>query len=188
MFVRLYIFGILVLITLIKMSTPFIAGQRLIAFDENGQMIKENEDESLSLEDKSYQVVQSLHRCIVSNDLENFKLIYETQYISDPTVSDYFHFGDQGPYDEYNTYSLCSCENRYDEPEYINKFMSIRPCCCVNGKRYLAYLCAFNAGVANYFHTQYPIENAITPIKKYLLEDGPIDLNHINMVRYDYLV
>lgn len=160
------------------MSTrSFIPGQRVIAFDPNGQIIKEEVNVN-----KSLYVIQSLHRCVVSNDFEKFKEIYETCYVSDPTVSDYFHFGDQGPRDEYNTYSLCTCENRHDEPEYINKFVSIRPCCCVGGKRYLAYLYAFNGGKTCYFHTQYPVEDVETPIKKYLLEHGPIDLNYVNMV------
>jgi hypothetical protein len=56
--------------------------------------------------------------------------------------------------------------------------MSSRPCCCANGKRYLAYLCAFNQGKFNHFDMHYKFKDSdkTTPIKEYLLSDGPIDL------------
>jgi hypothetical protein len=175
---------IILLIFILKiMSTPFVLGQRIISFNEFGALIESKPSSEIDL---SYQVVSDLHTSVSSQNAKQFKHIYETQYISNQTIKNYFHFGDQGPYDEYNSYSLCSCPNKNDEPEYINKFLSVRPCCCVNGKRYLAYLCAFNGGKTNYYHTQHiqlSSSDVVTEIKEYLLKDGPIDLNYVDTVR-----
>jgi hypothetical protein len=155
------------------MTSQFVNKQRIIAFDENNNMKTFAEPE-----DKSYEVIKRLYTTINENNFELFKEIYEKEYINDPTISNYFNFGDTSPWEDYNTYALCRCENKNEEPEYINKFMSSRPCCCANGKRYLAYLCAFNQGKFNHFDMHYKFKDSdkTTPIKEYLLSDGPIDL------------
>jgi hypothetical protein len=163
------------------MSTPFVLGQRSIVFSENdGNQLLETPSEQ-----QDFEVIANLHKSVIAGDLERFVNIYETQYIYNDSICNHFLYGDQGPYDDYNEYSLCTCENKYDEPEYINKYMSSRACSCINGKRYLAYLCAFNGGNHNYYHTCYVFEGSdkSTPIKEYLLQDGPIDLNYVDTIR-----
>ena len=163
------------------MSTPFILGARVLALSENsGNKLIET-----TPEDVAHDVIANLHKSVIAGDLEQFVNVYETQYISNDSICNHFLYGDQGPYDDYNEYSLCTCENKYDEPEYINKYMSSRSCSCINGKRYLAYLCAFNGGKHNYYHTHHVFEGSdkITPIKEYLLQDGPIDLNYVDTIR-----
>lgn len=158
------------------MSTPFILGQRVLTNGPNG-LFETSENSSDS-------VVAQLHESVAAQDIDRFVNIYKTQYISDPSICNHFLYGDQGPYDDFNAYSLCTCDNKYDEPERINKYIYSRTCSCPNGKRYLAYLCAFNGGKHVFYHTNHSIEgsNIATPIKEYLLQDGPIDLNYVDTI------
>lgn len=158
------------------MSKSYTLCQRVIAFDVNKNMRTIPEPE----EDESYTVVKRLYTSIIQNDFKSFKEIYEKEYINNPTICDYFKFGDIGPWEDYSTYSLCDCINKNEEPEYINKYMSTRQCCCSGGKRYLAYLCTYNAGKNNFYDMKFKLQNSdiITPIKAYLLNDGPIDFNY----------
>lgn len=169
------------------MSTPFnsafVPGQRILVLSDqnNGSLIDESPPNPN--EDKSYHIVAQLHKSVIEQNIEKFIEVYETQYISNDSVYNHFHFGDQSPYDDFNTYSLCSCPNKDEEPCRINKYMYRRACSCVNGKRYLAYLCAFNEGTHNCYHINHLLDMS-TPIKEYLLQDGPIDLEYINTIHY----
>ena len=136
----------------------------------------------------SYSAVSRLQDCIMSGNLEEFKKIYETEYINNPAIYDYFKYEDENNNNWVNTYSPCTCVNKEEEPEHVHRNMNIRQCNCSNGKRYLAYLCAFNAELGCIcFDTnpinKPPIESGLhirkcEEFKSYLLQDGPIDLTY----------
>ena len=73
-------------------------------------------------------------------------------------------------------YSLCTCVKSI--VQRIHPDMYVSPCNCIDGKRYLAYLCIYNAAFrSSYYyntneHFQDPCVNE--QYKKYLIADGPI--------------
>jgi hypothetical protein len=164
-------------------SYPFVPGQQMIAFNLEGNAVADDEHNEDLLADMSYQVVAKMQDCINKKDLDKYKQLYTEEYINNPAICDFFKFEDNPPYWEYNTYSLCSCSNRHDEPSKIHKYMYIRACNCVDGKRYLAYLAAFNTlneGIYYDVNPIYskPLKKTITPICQFLLDDGPLDLTY----------
>jgi hypothetical protein len=178
-------------ISILKMSYPYVPGQEVISFDANGKIIVDNTYAGIFddlKEDKSYQTVMRMQVCIYANDFEGFKKIYEEEYISNPEICDFFKFDEEEHNWWVNTYSLCECANKADEPDRIHRHMYVRPCSCANGKRYLAYLCAFNASFKeeNYYYDTNPRhiteKPVLTNFQKYLSENGPLDLTYKELV------
>lgn len=162
---------------------PFVPGQQMISFNLEGNAVADDDHNNDLLADTSYQVVAKMQDYIEKKDLDKYKQMYTEEYINNPAICDFFKFEDNPPYWEYNTYSLCSCEIRHDEPSKIHKYMYIRPCYCAEGKRYLAYLVAFNTlNEGIYYDTNpiysKPLKKTVTPICQFLLDDGLIDLTY----------
>jgi hypothetical protein len=163
-------------------SFPYVPGQDIIMFDASGSptiIIDQSCNKDL-LSDKSYLCVARLQEAIIACDDQLFKKIYESEYIANAEICDFFKFEKV----ETLCYSLCQCTNKNEAARCIHADMFVRPCCCQNGKRYLAYLCAFNACLkdpAYYYNTNEvnPREiGKITDIMKYLILDGPLDLTY----------
>jgi hypothetical protein len=165
-------------------SYPFVPGQRMLHFDLEGNAITDHPENYDLLTNISYQIVAKMQECIEKRDLAQFKKLYTEEYIDNPAITDFFKFEDNPPYWEHNTYSLCVCGNREDETSKIHKYMYVRPCCCAGGKRYLAYLSAFNAGEQGLSYDTNPIYSktlkkpSVTPIQQFLLDNGHIDLTY----------
>ena len=169
-------------------SYPFVPGQCMLTF-VNGTAIVDDEINNDLLSDLSYQLVSKMQDSINTNNLEKFKQMYTEEYISNPDICDFFKFDDENNNWWFNSYSLCCCSNKEDEPDRIHRHMYVRPCNCSNGKRYLAYLSAFN-----YSHrvelgycydtnpkcskSSKPTSKHATSIQQFLLNDGPIDLTY----------
>jgi hypothetical protein len=164
-------------------SYPFVPGQQLLSFDlEGNAFVDDLENEDLKT-DTSYQVVAKMQDCIEKKDLDKYKQLYTEEYISNPAICDFFKFEDSPPYWEYCIYPLCSCSNRHEDPTKIHKYMYVRPCYCSGGKRYLAYLAAFNTLNEGIYYDTNPIysktlKTTVTPICQFLLDDGLIDLTY----------
>ena len=169
---------------------PYVHRQKIISFDENGQEITNIND----IEDISYTIVSKLQDCIYSQDVIEFKKIYNDEYISNDKIIDYFKFDEEEHYWWYNIYSLCTCIYKHEEPTRIHKHLNVRPCNCKNGKRYLTYLCAHNAsfrGECYFYDTNDKYirkcepnkitNNVLEEIKNYLKENGPIDLTYTSL-------
>jgi hypothetical protein len=152
-------------------SYPFVPRQQLIELDQNDcVIINENTDLDL-IEDKSYLVAMRLHESVCKNDFNKFKKIYETEYMN-PDIVDFFKFEKET---DAAKYSGCTCAK--GTVQRIHPDMYVRPCNCINGKRYLAYLCVYNTAYccSYYYNTnkyQDPDENR--QYKEYLLEYGLI--------------
>jgi len=159
-------------------SSLFILGQRILAANNDNVLVEKVPNTN---NDISYQVVEELHKSVMEQDIES---VYQTQYINEDSICNYFCFDDTSPYEDYSTYSLCSCPGKNDEPQRINKYIYTRACSCANGKRYLAYLCAYNQGTRNDYHIKDASLDQITSIKEYLLQDGPIDLSYASTIRF----
>jgi len=171
------------------MSFPYISKKRVINFNTTNNL-SVNTD---LLTNNSYDVVSRLHKSILCNNFEEFKNIYITEYLYNPEICDYFKYEDENNNWWVNTYSLCECVNKEDEPVHIHKNMNTRQCNCINGKRYLAYLCAFNMPLGCICYDTNPVnlkplvnlnpqvnlDSSINEeIKHYLLKCGPIDLSY----------
>jgi len=160
-------------------SYPFVPGQYMLCFDSEGNPVIDD-----LKEDTAYQLICRMQECIDKKDIVTYRRLYTEEYINSPDCCDFFKFEDTPPYWEYSTYSLCSCENKEAEPDRIHKYMYVRPCHCQAGKRYLAYLTAFNSQNESIFYDTQPIyakalkTTEITPIQQFLLDDGPIDLTY----------
>ena len=177
------------------MSYPYVPGQQVISFDTNGKIIIDNTYDGIFddlKEDKSYQTVMRLQNRIYARDFEGFKKIYEEEYINDPSIVDFFKFDEEEHDWWFNTYSLCQCINKDDEPHRIHRHMYVRSCGCSNGKRYLAYLCAYNTlrgsvtGEHEYYYDTKLNKSTkhVSEVQQYLLDDGPLDLEYTHLV-YD---
>lgn len=75
----------------------------------------------------------SIDKCI----FDDFIMIYDTEYMPNPNICNYFEFT------EVNPYQLCECPD-YNEVELSRNFY-IKKCQCQNGKRYLAFKMIHNA-------------------------------------------
>ena len=74
-------------------NIPYIPYSRKITFDG---------DIEQSIID-SYSAVSRLQDCIMSGNLEEFKKIYETEYINNPAIYDYFKYEDENNNNWVNT-------------------------------------------------------------------------------------
>lgn len=167
-------------------SYPFVPGQDMIAFNLEGNAVTDHPENNDLLTDMSYQVVAKMQDCIDKKDLDKYKQLYTEEYISNPAICDFFKFEDNPPYGIHSIYSLCSCSNRHEEPSKMHTYMYVRPCYCVEGKRYLAYLAAFNALTEGIYYDTNPIysttlKKMVTPICQFLLDCGPLDLTYQSM-------
>ena len=152
----------------------YFPGQRRLTFDQDNVTI---------VSDVIVSVVEKLDNSIRSNNIEEFKKIYKTEYIDNPKICDYFNYEDENNNNLYNSYSLCTCANKEEEPTHIHRNLNSRPCNCINGKRYLAYLRVFNAEINCICYDTNPTNVCLTnlrhqPYSNFLLQDGPIDLTY----------
>ena len=171
-------------------SYPFVPGQCMLTF-VNGIPIVNDESNNDLLSDLSYQLVFKLHETTETNNLEQFKQLYTEEYISNPAICNFFKFENENVNKKmrFNRYSLCTCSNKEDKPYRIHRDMYVRPCNCSSGKRYLAYLSAYNSNKEEDgygYDTQTNIltfnkKHMITPIQQFLLDDGPIDLTYTHL-------
>ena len=154
---------------------PYIHQARKIVFNSNSNL---SLDSNIKKVNDSNKVINKLNECIRLNNFEEFKKIYITEYLFNSKIHDYFKYEDENNNNLYNTYSLCTCINNTVEPYHKN--MNIKQCNCINGKRYFAFLSAFNnqLGCICYDTNPKNLEQSIiyTEIMLYLLKDGPIDL------------
>lgn len=102
------------------------------------------------------RTIRRLDHSIETGQFKEFQAIYDTEYIRDPLISNFFEFIDESRYPTYfNYYDLCSCRtccnNEYFgnfsgnlpcnlcEPKRIGRNFYVKKCQCQNGKRFLAF-------------------------------------------------
>ena len=89
------------------------------------------------------RLISSIENCL----FDEFKFIYDSEYMCDPNIINFFEFNKCDAFSEWNMYELCDCRsccrgNRhcYDcMPERLKKNYYVKSCRCQNGKRYIAY-------------------------------------------------
>ena len=140
--------------------------------------------------DLSPRTIRRLKTSISAGNFENFKTIYDTEYMM-WFISDYFEYGEDCCNYEWNFYSLCSCT--MCNPIKVHSHLYIEQCECADGKRYLAFKMIYRE--AYEFLTIYNkkskrrrrrhpdlITNEYQLIVNYILASGPIILNHSEMI------
>jgi hypothetical protein len=106
--------------------------------------------------DLTGRTIRRLDWSIERGLFKEFQSIYDTEYMCDPLVANFFEFIDESRYPTYfNYYDLCSCRtccnNEYFgnfsgnlpcnlcEPKKISRNFYVKECKCQNGKRFLAF-------------------------------------------------
>jgi hypothetical protein len=106
--------------------------------------------------DLTGRTIRRLDNSIEAGQFKEFQSIYDTEYMCNPSISNFFEFVDQSRYPTYfNYYDLCSCRNCCNddyfqnfsgnlpcnlcEPKMISRNFYVKECKCQNGKRFLAF-------------------------------------------------
>lgn len=122
----------------------------------------------------------SIEKCA----FDEFKTIYDNEYMVDPNICNFFEFT------EVNPYHLCEC-TKYKEVE-ISRNFHIKECRCQNGKRYLAFKmvsnAAYRADSINFLKKdikKFDIDMFNIMIE-YVIDSGPIDLDYFPIYEPKY--
>jgi hypothetical protein len=102
--------------------------------------------------DLTGRTIRRLYNVIEAGQFKEFQTIFETEYMCNPLISNFFEHLDESRYPTYfNCYDLCSCRTCCDndyfgnlgcnlcEPKRIARNFYVRECKCLNGKRFLAF-------------------------------------------------
>jgi hypothetical protein len=150
------------------------------------------------------RTVRRLDNSIEKGLFKEFQSIYDTEYMCNPSVSNFFEFIDQSCYPVYfNHYDLCTCrqnccDNDYFqnlgcnscEPKMISRNFYIRECKCQNGKRFLAFqmIYRFAYEVINIKKTTMgkkkgkKEKNPYQLMVDHVIASGPIDFEYIPVI------
>lgn len=114
---------------------------------------------------------------------DDFKMIYDNEYLPDPNICNFFEFT------EVNPYHLCEC-TKYKEVELSRNFY-IKECRCQNGKRYLAfkmiYYLKYKPVGINIYKTHDNIdENTFQRMIDHVIDSGPIDTEYLPIYEPKY--
>ena len=113
----------------------------------------------------------SIDKCV----FDDFKMIYDNEYMPNPNICNFFEFT------EVNLYHLCEC-SEYNEAQ-ISRNFHIKKCHCQNGKRFLAFKMIHNAAYlavsTNYYKRDKKKTDTIVDtfncMIDYVVDSGPID-------------
>ncbi len=122
----------------------------------------------------------SIDKCIFND----FKIIYDNEYISDSNICNYFEFT------EVNPYHLCECHK--NKEIQISRNFHIKECRCQNGKRFLAFKMIYNIAYQdvniNYFKKVMD-KIDITKFQRmidHVIDSGPIDQEYFPIFEPKY--
>jgi hypothetical protein len=124
----------------------------------------------------------SIDKCM----FDDFKTIYDNEYMAEPNICNFFEFS------EVNPYHLCEC-TKYKVVQISRNFY-IKECRCQNGKRYLAFKMVFNA--ANRAFSINFLKKVTDKIDvnidifqrmiDYIIDSGPIDTEYLPIYEPKY--
>jgi hypothetical protein len=98
--------------------------------------------------DLTGRTIRRLCNSIETGQFKEFQTIFDTEYMHNPLISNYFEYFDSPRYiEEWNFYSLCECRTccndeyfcKLCQPKTLLQDFCIKECKCLNGKRYLAF-------------------------------------------------
>jgi len=113
----------------------------------------------------------SIDKCI----FDDFKMIYDNEYMPNPNICNFFEFT------EVNLYHLCECNDNNEAQ--ISRNFYIKKCQCQNGKRFLAFKMIHNAAYqvvsTNYYERDMKkTDDDVATFNRmidYVIDSGPID-------------
>ena len=125
----------------------------------------------------------SIEKCM----FDEFKMIYDTEYMPNPNICNFFEFTE-----EPNPYHLCEC-NENNEAQ-ISRNFHIKKCQCQNGKRYLAFKMIHNAAFGtisvNYHERDMKKTDAdvdtFNCMIDHVIDSGPIDQEYFPIFESKY--
>jgi hypothetical protein len=114
---------------------------------------------------------------------DDFKMIYDNEYISDPNICNFFEFT------EFNPYHLCECTKYKEIP--LSRNFYIKECRCQNGKRYLVfkmiYYLKHKPDGINIYKTHDNIDDIIFQrMIDHVIHSGPIDQEYLPIYEPKY--
>lgn len=124
----------------------------------------------------------SIDKCI----FDEFKMIYDTEYMPNPYICNFFEFT------EVNPYHLCDCPD-YNEAQISRNFY-IKKCQCQNGKRYLAFKMIHNASChaigVDYYKSDKKNKDTLVDtfncMIDHVIDSGPIDEEYFPIFESKY--
>lgn len=157
--------------------------------------------------DFNNRTIRRLNNSIKSLSLDEFKFIYDFEYICNPNIMNFFEFiapfgnefDDPSYICKWNIYDFCNCHhccigNNYCNkcsPEKLSKKYYIKSCNCQNGKRYLAFFTIYrlinnatflmikkNGINKNNIYISEELE-VLNIMREYVIKSGPIDIEYL---------
>jgi hypothetical protein len=113
----------------------------------------------------------SIEKCM----FDDFKMIYDNEYMPNTDICNFFEFT------EVNPYHLCECDDNNEAQ--ISREFYVKKCECQNGKRYLAFKMiqniAYRAIDTDYYKRDMKKTdtdvNTFNSMIDYVIDSGPID-------------
>jgi hypothetical protein len=128
--------------------------------------------------DLSKRTVRRLTTAIKECNVDAFKFIYDHEYMNH-FICNWFEYDELLDDCVWNFYPICECAKC--EPIKIHRQLYVQPCTCLNGKRYLAFLTAYNT---TYDFIINPTKKSIVKYRQmldYIIESGPVIVDHISV-------
>lgn len=89
-------------------------------------------------EQMSYFVIDHLYKAIEEGNLNEFKRIYDDEYINNEDIINTFNYPEYGCGRIWTDYEYCTCD--YSDIEQVYKYTYSKECTCSGGKRYLVFI------------------------------------------------
>jgi hypothetical protein len=148
--------------------------------------------ESIDLSERTFR---RLRTSIINGNFENFQFIFKTEYMQ-PNIQNWFEYDEESQGREWNFYPLCVCICATDcEPMKVHRHLYVHDCRCENGKRYLAFKLIYaeayeiltiskskssKSSKSSKLKSNHK-NNEFQKISDYIIESGPIILEHNSM-------
>jgi hypothetical protein len=131
------------------------------------------------------RLISSIENCLFNE----FKFIYDSEYMCDPNIINFFEFKCDA-FSEWNMYELCDCRSccrgnihcYYCMPERLKKNYYVKSCRCQNGKRYIVYSMIGK----NICESTSTSKDIIREMLVYVIDSGPIDKNYQAVTDIEY--
>lgn len=164
-----------------------------------------NRESESEIKNLNVRTIRRLYAAIEKGQFKEFQTIFDTEYMCNPLVSNYFEFYDEPRYiEQWNCYQLCECRSCCQDeyfcklcaPITLTRKFHVKECKCQNGKRYLAFQMLYEIAYEIINITtrkkgkkgkKEKKENAYQLIVNHIIASGPIDFKYNSLFESESL-